>query len=145
MRRPLAAALLSGLAVLGAVGTAAATEGPPALEGILSATVFDISGHDGASVDGTATNTTSQEGRNGQDGIGQDGTAHSVAVQNGSMRDDDPPQLLPDPQPEPSASNPQNDEDASSHSQHSSVEGQDAIGAEDGLDGLNSATSGGKP
>jgi hypothetical protein len=137
MRRPLAAALLSGLAVLGAAGTAVAAEGPqrPALEQIPGATLFDFSGQDGASQDGAEQNTTSQDGQDGQDGTSQNGTAQSAPAQNGSQREDDP-QLLPDPQPDQQAGKPQNGEDASPNSQHSSAEGQEAIGEAGGLGGL---------
>ncbi|MEV6234841.1 hypothetical protein AB0L88_43940 [Saccharopolyspora shandongensis] len=65
MRRPLSTALLGGLVMLGASGTAVAAEGahPHRLDMLLSATVLDVSPNDGASHDGTAhTSTSSQDG-----------------------------------------------------------------------------------
>lgn len=61
MRRPLFTALLSGLVVLGAVGTAAAAERPSGLDKILNATVLDVSTHDGESKNGTAHTSSSSQ------------------------------------------------------------------------------------
>ncbi|WP_190816896.1 hypothetical protein [Saccharopolyspora pogona] len=61
MRRPLVTALLSGLVVLGAAGTAAAAERPSGLDKILTATVLDVSTHDGESQNGTAHSSSSSQ------------------------------------------------------------------------------------
>ncbi|MEV0057947.1 hypothetical protein AB0H34_46590 [Saccharopolyspora shandongensis] len=65
MRRPLITALLGGLVLLGASGTAVAAEGshPLGLNKLLSATVLDVSPNEGESQDGTAhTSTSSPDG-----------------------------------------------------------------------------------
>ncbi|PKW15539.1 hypothetical protein [Saccharopolyspora spinosa] len=61
MRRPLITALLSGLVMLGAVGTAAAAERPSGLDKILTATVLDVATHDGESQNGTAHTSSSSQ------------------------------------------------------------------------------------
>ncbi|MEV5538900.1 hypothetical protein AB0L13_18745 [Saccharopolyspora shandongensis] len=65
MRRPLITALLGGLVLLGASGTAVAAEGahPHGLNKLLSATLLDVSPNDGESHDGTVhTSTSSPDG-----------------------------------------------------------------------------------